>query len=116
MDAGQLVVHATRAGRVWALSVSGDLDLVASDRFLRQAARVIGEEPERLVLDLSGVTFLDCAGVRALLIAVSAAPDGCPVVVRAVSDPARRTLGLLGVDLSRPPQGDATVETGQLVR
>jgi hypothetical protein len=38
---------------------------------------VLDDQIERLVLDLAGVTFLDCAGVRALGIATCFAPGGC---------------------------------------
>ena len=53
---------------------------------------------ERLVLDLAGVTSLDCAGVRALAIATCFAPSGCPVIIRSLSSPARRIITVLGPD------------------
>src|SRR5689334_24370964 len=65
--------------------LSGALDLPAADEFLQHAARVLDDRIERLVLDLAGVTFLDCAGVRALATATCFAPSGCPVIIRSLS-------------------------------
>ena len=63
-----------------------------------QAALAVDNRIERLVLDLAGVTFLDCAGVRALAMAASFAPSGCPVIIRSLSPPARRIITVLGTD------------------
>jgi len=57
-------------------SWAGSLDLLAAGGFLQHAARVLDDRIERLILDLAGVTFLDCAGVRALAIATCFAPEG----------------------------------------
>jgi anti-anti-sigma factor len=96
MDADDLTVKAVRDGTVCTLIVGGALDLLAADEFLQQAARVLDDRIERLVLDLAGVTFLDCAGVRALAIATCFAPSGCPVIIRSLSPPARRVITVLG--------------------
>src|SRR5689334_2797533 len=80
------------------LILGGALDLLAADEFLQHAARVLDDRIERLVLDLAGVTFLDCAGVRALAIATCFAPSGCPVIIRSLSSPARRIITVLGPD------------------
>ncbi len=66
MDIDDLTVKTARDGAVCTLILGGALDLVAADEFLQYAARVLDDQIERLVLDLAGVTFLDCAGVRAL--------------------------------------------------
>ena len=98
MDTDDLTVKTVRNGAVCTLILGGDLDYCAAGDFLQQAARVLDDRIERLVLDLAGVTFLDCAGVRALAIATCFAPDGCPVIIRALSPPARRIIALLGTD------------------
>src|SRR6266702_2611970 len=96
MDVDDLTVQTVRDGAVCTLIVGGALDLLAAGEFLQHAARVLDERIERLVLDLAGVTFLDCAGVRALAIATCFAPDGCPVIIRSLSPPARRVITALG--------------------
>jgi anti-anti-sigma factor len=98
MDADDLTVKIVRDGAVCTLILHGDLDLGAAGEFLQHAARVLDDRIERLVLDLAGVTFLDCAGVRALAIATCFAPSGCPVIIRSLSPPARRIIELLGID------------------
>jgi anti-anti-sigma factor len=93
-----LGVRAVRDGPVCALILSGDLDLSGTAGFLVQAALAVDNRIERLVLDLAGVTFLDCAGVRALARAASFAPSGCPVIIRSLSPVARRILELLDLN------------------
>jgi len=98
MDADELTVKAVRDGAVCTLIVVGALDSLAADGFLQQAARVLDNRVGRLVLDLAGVTFLDCAGVRALAIVTCFAPGGCPVIIRSLSSPARRIITVLGTE------------------
>ncbi len=98
MEIDDLTVRTVRDGAVCTLILAGVLDLLAAAGFLQHAARVLDDRIERLVLDLAGVTFLDCAGVRALAIATCFAPDGCPVIIRSLSPPARRIITVLGTD------------------
>ena len=98
MDTDDLTVKAIRDGAVCTLILAGDLDLLTAGEFLQHAARVLDERIERFVLDLAGVTFLDCAGIRALAIVTCFAPGGCPVIIRSLSPPARRIITLLGTD------------------
>lgn len=55
-DDGQVVVR-----------VQGELDLATEDRLRDALTVVLLQEPRAIVVDLAGVSFLDCAGVRALL-------------------------------------------------
>ena len=98
MDVDDFTVKTVRDGAVCTLILGGALDLLAADEFLQHAARVLDDRIERLVLDLAGVTFLDCAGVRALAAATCFAPGGCPVIIRSLSSPARRIITVLGPD------------------
>ena len=99
MDAYALTIKTVRDGPICTLILRGELDFLVSAGFLEQAARVVDDRTERLVLDLAEMTFLDCAGVRALVTAVSFAPCGCPIIVRGLSHPARRIIELLDLDL-----------------
>src|SRR2546421_9608634 len=100
MDVRALTVNAVRDGPVSTLILYGDLDLAETGGFLEQAALAVDDRTERLVFDLAGVMFLDCAGVRALSIAARLAPGGCPVIIRSLSPMARRIVELLGLDLA----------------
>jgi anti-anti-sigma factor len=98
MDADDLTVKTVRDGAVCTLILGGSLDFLTAGEFLQRAARLLDDRIERLVLDLAGVTFLDCAGVRALAIATCFARGGCPVIIRSLSPPAHRIITVLGTD------------------
>lgn len=58
-------IVATSAGLV--VLLTGDLDIESSGRFQEAVAGTLSAHPGRMVhLDLSGLTFLDVAGARAL--------------------------------------------------
>jgi anti-anti-sigma factor len=97
--ASTLTIKTAHTGRICVLTVTGELDFLAVTEFLTQAAQVVDDRTERFVLDLAGLTFLDCAGARALAIGADFAPGGCPVIIRSLSPAARRILDLLNLDL-----------------
>jgi anti-anti-sigma factor len=103
-DANALTIKTARDGQICAFILGGDLDFLAAAEFLEHVARAVDDRTERLVLDLAGLTFLDCAGARALANATYLAPSGCPVIICSLSPPARRVLDLLGLKLERPRQ------------
>jgi anti-anti-sigma factor len=98
MDVRALRIEAVRDGPVRTLMLSGDLDFPAIGGFLERAALAVDDRTERLVFDLAEVTFLDCAGVRALRTAARLAPGGCPVIIGSLSPRARRIAELLDLD------------------
>jgi len=55
-------------GRWWVLYVSGELDLTTGPGLDARIGRAMAQRHEDgLVLDLSGVTFMDCAGQQPIL-------------------------------------------------
>jgi anti-anti-sigma factor len=107
-----LTVKVVRDGRICVLTLSGDLDLLAVPGFLMHAAQVIDEPTERFVLDLAGLTFLDCAGARALAAVTDLLPSGCPVIIRSLSPAARRILDLLNLDARQEPAVEDARDAG----
>jgi anti-anti-sigma factor len=107
-----LTIRAVRDGPVRTLILCGELDFCEAGGLLRQAAAAVDSQTERLVLDMAGLTFLDCAGGRALAMAASFAPAGCPVIVRSLNPRARRVLELLGLDLENPQEPGPDQEPG----
>jgi len=99
MDAHALTIKTVRDGAGCTLVLRGDLDLLATGRFLEQAALAVDDWTGRLGFDLAGVLFLDCAGVRALRIATRLAPGSCPITIGSLSPMPRRIVELLGLDL-----------------
>ena len=78
MDARALTIKAVRDGPVCTLILCADLDLLATGGLLEQAALAVDGRTERLVFDLAGLLFLDCAGMRALRIARRFSHGGLP--------------------------------------
>lgn len=57
-----------RGGRAAVIALRGELDLATSpDELLARLPALAAAASGRIALDLSGVTFLDCGGLRALL-------------------------------------------------
>ena len=49
------------------VAISGEVDVCTEAPLQQALLRIIRERGARLMLDLSGVSFMDCAGLRALL-------------------------------------------------
>jgi anti-sigma B factor antagonist len=64
---GQLVIDSRRDGDTLVLSLRGELDLTSAPAFDRELEQVAANGPTRLVIDLSGLDFMDSTGLRALL-------------------------------------------------
>ena len=80
------------------VEICGEIDIQSAPRLRDELLRVVRRHGPQLPLDLTGVTFLDCAGINVLLATRRRArlEDGWIRVTRA-SPPARRTISLLGL-------------------
>ena len=79
------------------LAITGELDLHTASRLPERLAR----NPSIRILDLSGVSFIDPAGLRIVLDVIRADPQ---LVVRAASACVRRLCAIAGLDdLTTPP-------------
>jgi anti-anti-sigma factor len=97
-----LTVTITREGRACVLAVGGELDIATAPALARQAAAALRQPAQRWIIDLAGLEFIDCSGVRALAAAARAVPPSCPVLVRGAGRWVRKILDLLAVPLERP--------------
>lgn len=80
------------------LVCSGELDLMTKEQMEQSILGVLRLAPERLVVDLSGVTFLDASAVRELLRTRDVCRTaGCDLVVRSPSELVRRVLDIVGL-------------------
>ncbi|WP_033216380.1 STAS domain-containing protein [Kitasatospora phosalacinea] len=87
----------------------GEIDLDTAPGVGRELARALAAHPE-VVLDLSAVTFMDCAGLRVLLGARALADrNGARLALRGVGPPVARLLELTGLDDSLAPRPAARV-------
>jgi len=92
-------VRSERRGDHLRLLVSGELDLFREPDLRRALDDVLADTtPERLVLDVSGVQFLDSSGLRALLMCRDRARSlGVPLALAVAPGPVTRLLDVAGV-------------------
>lgn len=82
------------------IAVAGDLDIATADQLFREAHEVLrGSAPAQLVLDLSGVSFLDSSGIGTLVELRNVATDtGGTLTLRRPSERTRRLLEITALD------------------
>lgn len=83
-------------GRVATVTLAGELDITNAPVLAERLLKVTGAHPERLVLDLSGLAFMDVAGARMLDCAFHALDGRCPAVFRGFRPSARRIFQVTG--------------------
>lgn len=64
---GDLTIRASRDGGALVLALYGELDLATSPLLTRKLEMVASMRPARVVIDLSGLQFLDSTGLHALI-------------------------------------------------
>lgn len=78
--------------------ISGEIDITTS-RAMREALTAALRAGPDLIVDLSGVTFIDCSEVGVLVAARNeAVAGGGSLVLRAPSEAVRRVTRILGLD------------------
>jgi anti-anti-sigma factor len=94
-DPAEAVIH-TRSDRtgVPIVTVSGELDISNADALEATVSSIAAKRPERLIFDLSGLRFMDSAGIAVLL---GAAAKVNAVHLRAPSPAVRRVVELTGL-------------------
>ena len=87
-----------RPGAPPVVEVYGEIDIQSAPQLRDELLQVVRRHGPQLALDLTGVTFLDCAGVNMLLATRRRARlEGGWVRVTRASPRARRTISLLGL-------------------
>lgn len=80
-----------------AISVCGDIDCTSSQWVQGCLLRVLSTGGTHLIVDLSGVSFIDCSGLRTLLATCEEAERlACSVRFTDLSHPVRRLADLTG--------------------
>jgi anti-anti-sigma factor len=80
---GPLIVREQR-GTTVRLAAIGEFDLATAPQLDGYCAEAVRDGAQLIVLDLSGVTFIDCSGVHALLAAHAQHPESLRVLVNPV--------------------------------
>jgi anti-anti-sigma factor len=86
-------------GPVAIATVTGELDLTTAPHLTQLLLAAAEQRPQRLVVDLRAVAFLDLSGARAILTVREALGDACPVVLRNPRPSARKVLAATGLPL-----------------
>ncbi len=103
-DPSVSVVARRTRGRLWTC-VQGDLDLATADHLRALLDPLVAEAPELLVVDLTGVRFVDVTGLRALLdVARAQGAGGREVVLAHPSAMLRRMVAVLHLERDLPFQ------------
>ena len=91
------------------VAVSGEVDVCTEGPLQQVLLRIMRERGARLLLDVSGVSFMDCAGLRALLTTRRRA-ELCGGFMRLIATSAavRRIIELTGAHEESAVERDAT--------
>ena len=84
------------------LRVVGEVDLATAPGLSQAISAALMEDPRGLVLDVSGVSFMDSTGIHALIEAARLMAEEDPLVLLSPSAQVRRVLDLLGLDGGLP--------------
>jgi anti-sigma B factor antagonist len=71
---------------------------VRSTSFSEQLGRLAGKNPQRLVIDLAGVSFSDSSGLGGFVRIRKTLPPGCPVIFRSPQRRIRQFFKITGLD------------------
>jgi anti-sigma B factor antagonist len=66
-DASSPIRHIDWQGRTAVVTVAGDIDMARSKAFQAALTGLVDENPQRIVVDLSGVEYMDSSGVASLV-------------------------------------------------
>jgi anti-sigma B factor antagonist len=78
--------------------IRGELDIATTPLLAERLAEVLDRGPQRLVFDMTQVTFVDCAAIRLVVGAGQALPRGRRSVIRP-SAAVLRILDITGMDI-----------------
>jgi stage II sporulation protein AA (anti-sigma F factor antagonist) len=85
-------------GNVAIVTVQGEIDTTTVGVLSECLGHVVQKNPERMVIDLAAVGFLDSSAMHAIVRARHALPRECPLVLRSAQRQARRVFELTGLD------------------
>lgn len=88
-------VRPERYSDTYLLTVNGELDLATYEGLNDELVRAEASDAARILLDLSGVTFIDSTGIRTLLMASAA--NGTRLRLFPVRGQVKKALDLTGV-------------------
>jgi anti-anti-sigma factor len=97
-QAAQLTIRDEWDGRAAIVTLDGEICMITVSDLFESLDLIVGKDPERLIIDLAGVSFLDSSAVHAFARARHMLPEECSVVLRSPQRQARRVFELTGLD------------------
>jgi anti-sigma B factor antagonist len=92
------IVGIAERGSALVLSLAGELDLYTAPALREALQTTVGRSPERLVVDLAGVTFIDSTALGVLVEARAQLGNGSAFSLAAPGLEVRRALEVSGLD------------------
>jgi anti-anti-sigma factor len=109
---GDLTVAVTQSAGHTVVHVRGEIDVATCERLRDAIEPHLGPE-QRVVLDLSRVSFMDSSCLTVLLKArTTLTADGGSLILRNPSDAARRVLSVTGVEALFEHEEDGSTTAG----
>ncbi|MFZ2114376.1 MAG: STAS domain-containing protein [Solirubrobacteraceae bacterium] len=94
---GSLQISSALVDGAVRVSLQGELDLSSARQTEEHFAAIDEQAPARVVVDLSGLAFIDSSGLRMLLLADARAREhGYELVLLAGSEPVQRVFEMTG--------------------
>jgi len=79
---GTLALRSARAGEAHVIELIGELDLAGAPHLEEELRRVEAGDAQAIVVDLSGLEFIDSTGIRLLVMASERSQEGRFSLVR----------------------------------
>ena len=79
-------------------TVRGEIDIDTVATLSEHLGLLVRMNPQRLVIDLAGVSFIDSSGLGGFVRIRKALPPGCPVVIRSPQRRVRQLFKITGLD------------------
>jgi anti-anti-sigma factor len=80
------------------VAVDGEIDAGTAGALSECLTQLAGKKPQRLVVDLAGVSFMDSSGLNALVLIRKALIPGCAVVIRSPQPRIRYLFTITGLE------------------
>jgi anti-anti-sigma factor len=97
-QAPSLTIDARWDASVAIATVRGEIDITTVGALSERLGHLAAEKPQRLVIDLAGVSFIDSSGLGGFVRIRKALPPGCPVVIRSPQRRIRQLFKIIGLD------------------
>jgi anti-sigma B factor antagonist len=79
-------------------TVSGEIDISTVGTLSEHLGRLARKNPQRIVIDLAGVSFIDSSGLGGFVRIRKALPPDCQVVIRSPQRRVRQLFKITGLD------------------